>query len=448
MAGYTVLLLGERTREHSLAIGFNESPHVDKIYWPTTNAAAYSLPKVVKGDYSRLKSVSDYLTLAKDKGVNFATTGWESLLFGGTSDIFNANGVPFFGPGRAGAELERQKAYAKLFMTEFGIPTAPFAIFADPERAKEYIRQTKGQKFVKLSGPGDGKGSFPGFTEQEALQAVDTAREFGDPAKLLVVEDRLYGREASVQALLNTRGEVMVVLPVAKDYKRVGEMYRTDAADGMVARGDVGGQTGSMGCYSPPSFFTQNVARRTHERILSPLMHGLLKRGIDYCGVVYPGLMIDDSENPTVIEINVRPGSKEWEVISDRVKNDMLELMLGTMNGTLRQQDLKIADDYTVGVALVSGPIDGHPGYPASGYKTGYPIEGINKVDTDVRVLLGGVSSPDHGKTLITSGGTVAVVVASGKTLREAKEKALRNAESIRYANKFYRDDICYEEGV
>jgi len=240
---------------------------------------------------------------------------------------------------------------------------------------------------------------------------------------------------------------VLVVLPLSKDYKRVGEIYRKDSTGGMVARDDVGEQTGGMASYSPPSFFTETVDKRTYERILLPIQNGLLARGIDYCGVLYPALMIDD-EDPYVIEINTRPGSPELEVVWPRVENDIVEVMVGVMDGTLKQEDLRFIDNFTLGVVLASGPIDGHPGYPASGYKTGYKIEGLDEVDDDVTVFLGGTQSPDKGKTILTSGGRIAIVVASGKTPEEAKKKVLANAERIRYDNKYYRDDVAYEEGV
>lgn len=446
----TVMLIGSGTREHRIAKALNDSPYVKRIVWAPGNAGAYSLPKVVKGlDYSKLKVPQDYLRLAKESGVQFATTGMEQYLFQGIADEFRDNRIRFFGPGKTAAELERQKAVAKCYLTEWEVPTADFGIFASAEKAHGYIGAILGRKFVKVSGPALGKGALPGETREKALEAVYKAKEFGDSAKLLVIEDTLRGKEASDHVLLNTRplsGEpVFVRLRPSKDYKRVGRIYRKDAAKGMVAKGDTGAQTGGMAAYSPPSFCTKDVSENVKNRILSPIFTGLIGRGTEYCGVLYTALMIDNKD-PFVIELNVRPGSPESEVLD--YGKDIYEAMNGVIDGTLKQEDIHSADDYTVGVVLASGPIEDHPGYPEKDYKTGYRIEGLDEIDEDVDVLFGGVALAADGKTLITNGGRVMMLAAQDETAAKAKAKVIANAEKVRYDNKYYRDDVAYEEGV
>src|SRR3989338_479346 len=449
----TVMLIGSGTREHKMAKALNASPHVGKIIWAPGNAGAYSLPKVVKGlDYSKLRTPQDYLALAKETGVQFATTGMEQYLFQGMADTFRDNGIRFFGPGITGAELERQKAIAKCYLTEWGVPTADFGIFASAEKAGTHVFSEPPDKYVKVSGPALGKGALHARNSTEAMAAIYRAKkEFGDSAKLLVIEDTMLGTEASDHVFMNTRppegrNPVLLRQKLSKDYKRVGEIYRKDAAGGMVAKGDVGDQTGGMAAYSVPSFCTEEVSRNVHDRILLPIFSGLMDRGIEYCGVMYTALIIDNRGNPRVVEINVRPGSPESEVL-DQGK-DVYEAMNGVIDGKIEPEDAGLVKKFTVGIVLASGPVDGCLGYPDPNYKKGYPVEGLDEIDDDVGVLFGGVMSPDGGKTHITSGGRVMMLVASDEDPKKAKAKVLANAERVRYPNKYYRDDVAYEEGA
>ena len=347
--------------------------------------------------------------------------GNEEPLAHGLVDRLAVEGIAAFGPAQNAAEIESSKVFSKEFMARHSIPTAPFATFDAADAARAHIEAQSGALAVKADGLALGKGVIVTSSKQQALEALETImsqRAFGAAGDRVVIEQRLSGREVSAHAF--TDGETVAHLPFACDHKPVFD-------------GDQGPNTGGMGAYSPPDWLEEATADAIHRDVTETAIRAMMAEGRPYRGLLYPGLMITD-EGPQVIEFNCRFGDPEAQVLLPRLESDLLEVFWAVANNRLGAIELQWSSDACVGVVLASG------GYPGP-YEKGLPIEGLADLEAGVLVFHAGTARRDDG-ALVTAGGRVLTVVAMGATLADAREKAYRNVDRIRFEGRHFRRDI------
>jgi phosphoribosylamine--glycine ligase len=375
--------------------------------------------------------------------VDLTIVGPEVPLAGGIADTFRNQGLNIFGPTRDAAMIESSKTFAKDLMRRHGVPTAKAESFASYEAARRHLVSRDFPVVVKADGLTAGKGVTVAQTEAEAVRALSglmIEKQLGVAGERVLIEDCLEGQEVSVFAFVV--GSYVSTMVAACDYKRVGD-------------GDQGPNTGGMGSFSPPPFWTQDLDDRVRAEIMEPVALALATEGRPYSGVLYAGLMLT-SEGPMVIEFNCRMGDPETQAILPRLKTDLAELMAGTvasgdstatvgassMSGWPKLQDIAIdwAPSSCVGVVLASG---GYPGH----YETGHPIDGLSDLDADVTAFHAGTrlgtESAGLADTVVTNGGRVLTISACGDTLKEARERAYANVERVKFKDSFYRRDIA-----
>ncbi len=312
-------------------------------------------------------------------------------------------------------------------MQKYGIPCAQSASFSDYEQAKEYIQKQTPPIVVKADGLAAGKGVTIADSIPQALDALDEimkARAFGTAGDRVVIEECLSGKEMSTFAFSD--GTTVVPMVAACDYKRVYD-------------GDQGPNTGGMGSYSPPHFFTPTLARTVKETIMEPTIKAMAQEKRQYKGVLYGGLMVTGN-GPKVLEFNARFGDPEAQVTLPLLKTDLIDILLAVINGNLNQIDVEWSQDACVGVVMASA------GYPGS-YKTGFPISGLDKLDKDILVFHAGTKIGAEPGEVLTNGGRVLTVVATGSTIAEAREKVYNNIPRIHFEGCHYRKDIAEIKG-
>jgi phosphoribosylamine--glycine ligase len=419
-----ILLVGGGGREHALAWKMAQSPQLEQLFIAPGNAGTAELGTNVSigvEDFEGMKK------LVLDKGIDLVVVGPEAPLVAGIADFFKGDpelkDVPVVGPTQAGAELEGSKDFAKIFMRDNNIPTGDFRTFIDYSiyEGKDYLAKLDPPYVLKADGLAAGKGVLIIDDLEEAQQELENMLngKFGEASSKVVVEEHLTGIELSVFVL--TDGEGYVILPEAKDYKRIGE-------------GDTGLNTGGMGAVSPVPFAGEEFLKKVEDRIVKPTIKGLKDMGIDYKGFIFLGLM-NKGGDPYVIEYNVRMGDPEAEVVLPRIKTDFVELMKATAEGRLSEIDIELDGRTVTTVMLVSG------GYPGS-YEKGKEITGIDQVEGSVVFHAG---TKKEGEKVLTSGGRVIAVSSYGSSMKEALEASYRNAERIQFEGKYYRKDIGFD---
>lgn len=416
-----VLLLGSGAREHAIAWKLSQSPKLTSLYVapgnPGTADVATNLPVSVD-DFDAI------VRTCREQRIDLTIVGSEGPLAAGLVDRLLVEGFAAFGPTKAAAIIESSKVFSKEFMVRHGIPTAPFGVFHDESQAHRYIRlvdDTHGQLVVKAEGLALGKGVIVTAAAEEAHEAVTrmmSGGQFGASSARVVVEQRLFGPEVSAHAF--TDGQAVAHIPFSCDHKPIFD-------------GDKGPNTGGMGAYSPPGWFSDADQQWVRENVTEAVIKAMYDEGLPYKGVLYPGILCAD-EGMMVLEFNSRFGDPEAQVLFPRMESDLLEVMWAVANNKLGDIDLRWSDEACVGVVLASG------GYPGK-YETGLPIEGLDDLDPDVLVFHAGTSRQEDG-TLVTSGGRVLTVSALGPDLPAAREKAYRNVERIRFEGMHYRRDI------
>lgn len=422
-----ILLLGSGGREHALAWKINQSVWANPLYIAPGNPGTAGLGKNVDID------IKDFDAIAKfciGERIEMLIVGPEEPLVNGLYDFFKANealkDIYFIGPSKMGAQLEGSKAFAKAFMQRHGIPTAAYREFTvdNYEEGVAYLQQHSLPIVLKADGLAAGKGVVIAQSPVEAIAEFELMiqrAKFGEASRKVVVEDFLDGIELSVFAL--TDGKNYVLLPEAKDYKRIGE-------------GDTGLNTGGMGAVSPVPFATPGFMHKVEERIIKPTVAGLDKEGIEYTGFIFFGLISVKGE-PYVIEYNCRMGDPETEVVMPRLESDLVGLCVAA---TQKELHLVKVDTDPRAAATVMAVSRGYP----SGYEKGYPISGLGESYGKQSIIFQAGTTQKDGE-IVTSGGRVLCVSSYGKDIAEAVNTSLDVLEYIRYDGIYYRTDIGYE---
>lgn len=416
-----VLIIGNGGREHALAWKISQSPLTDRVFVAPGNAGTAGVGEnvAISGtDFPKL------IRFAKDNDVGLTIVGPETPLVLGIVDEFTKAGLKVFGPSKLAAELEGSKVFCKDLLRNADVPTADYRTFNNVERALTFLREREDVPVVvKADGLAAGKGVIVCNGRNEALEAVERIGknfEFGDAGKRIVIEERLDGREASVLAI--TDGQTILTLPPAQDHKRAYD-------------GDAGPNTGGMGAYCPAPLVDEEMLRWIEGHVLVPTVHAMKRARRPFRGVLYAGLMLTN-QGPKVLEYNVRFGDPECQPILMRLKSDLLELLLATVDGTLDQIAPPVWDDRpSVCVVMAS---EGYPGK----YVSGRPIRGLDEAAkiADVQVFHAGTSLKDG--QVVTDGGRVLGVTALGSSISAAKLQAYTAVKAIRWDGAWCRKDI------
>ncbi len=416
------LVVGNGGREHAIAWKLHASSLVSELLVAPGNAGTEQLGRNVPIEAEDIDGLLDF---ALEASVDITVIGPEAPLAAGIADRFREAGLSVFGPSAAAARIESSKSFAKELMIRHGVPTGAAKAFDDPETALTYVSGLPAPVVVKADGLTAGKGVVVAHTSDEALGAVRriiVEREFGDAGERVLIEECLEGPEVSVFAFVD--GEFVSALLAACDYKRAGD-------------GDVGPNTGGMGSFSPPPFWTPGLEERVRHEIMEPVARALVEMGAPYRGVLYAGLMLTD-EGPKVIEFNCRLGDPETQAILPRLKIDLAEVIISAVTGELNATPLEWSPSACVSVVVASG------GYPVS-YNTGHPIHGLETLDEEVTVFHAGTRrvSVNGSHDVVTDGGRVLTLSALGPTLEKARQKVYANIGRIRFEDSFYRGDIA-----
>ncbi|HDS83577.1 MAG TPA: phosphoribosylamine--glycine ligase [Phycisphaerales bacterium] len=415
-----VLLVGSGGREHALAWKLAQSKKLDHLYIAPGNPGTAAFGTNVEISDTDIDNLVEF---ARAKQIDLAVIGPEDPLAAGAVDAFAAAGIKAFGPSAAAAKLEADKAFAKQIMRANSIPTAESRMFTDFKDAKAYIASRDEAVVVKAAGLAKGKGVFVCDEPSEAILAAERIMVdglFGDAGRVVVVEDKLLGQEASILAFVD--GRSIYVMETAQDHKPIGE-------------GDTGDNTGGMGAYSPAPIVTDKLLAQIVREVLVPTVDGMNRNETPYKGVLYAGMMLTQG-GPRVLEFNVRFGDPETQPILMRMKGDLLEVMLAVCEGRLDQVSLDWDKRPAVCVVMASG------GYPGS-YEKGKVIQGLEeagKMD-DVMVFHAGTAKRDG--EIVTSGGRVLGVTALGETIARAKARAYEAVDKISFEGATYRRDIA-----
>lgn len=415
-----VLIVGSGGREHAIAMAAAKSPRVDKIYCAPGNAGIAALAECVNIGAMEFEKLAAF---AKERAIDLTIIGMDDPLVGGIVDVFEAEGLKVFGPRKNAAILEGSKAFSKDLMKKYHIPTAAYENFTDADKALEYLENAKFPVVLKADGLALGKGVLICNTLEEAKAGVKEImqdKKFGTAGNTMVIEEFMTGREVSVLSF--TDGKTIRIMSSAQDHKRAED-------------GDKGLNTGGMGTFSPSPFYTKEVDEFCKKYIYQATVDAMASEGRPFTGIIFFGLMLTP-EGPKVLEYNARFGDPEAQVVLPRMKNDMIDVMEACIEGKLDTIDLQFEDNAAVCVILASD------GYPVS-YEKGFEIKGLEAFEgqKDYFCFHAGTKFDDAGR-IVTNGGRVLGVTATGSNLKDARAKAYKAAEWVQFDNKYLRHDI------
>ena len=415
-----VLIIGSGGREHAIAASVAKSPRVSKIYCAPGNAGIGTVAECVPIGAMEFEALAAF---AKENEIDLTIVGMDDPLVGGIVDVFEAAGLKVFGPRANAAILEGSKAFSKDLMKKYGIPTAAYETFDDPQKAIAYLESAKMPIVLKADGLALGKGVLICNTKEEAIAGVHEImmdKKFGDAGNHMVVEEFMTGREVSVLSFVD--GKTIRIMASAQDHKRAKD-------------GDQGLNTGGMGTFSPSPFFTDEVRAFCEANIFQKTVDAMAAEGRPFQGVIFFGLMLTE-DGPKVLEYNARFGDPEAQVVLPRMKNDIIDVMEACVDGTLDQIKLEFEDNAAVCVVLASD------GYPVS-YEKGFVISGLEKFDeADGYYCFHAGTKKNEDGAFITNGGRVLGVTAKGATLPEARANAYQATEWVSFENKYMHHDI------
>ena len=423
-----LLVIGSGGREHALVWKLAQSPHATQLWCAPGNAgigrerlAANGAP--VENVSLPAEDLPKLLAFAREKKPDLTVVGPDNPLALGIVDLFQQNRLRIWGPNQKAAQFESSKVFSQQFMERHGIPTARSGMFDDPAAARKFAETLDGKCAVKADGLALGKGVLICGNVAGANKAIDeilVGKAFGAAGSKIVIQEFLEGVEISLHALCD--GRTAKLFPTSQDHKR--------ALDG-----DRGLNTGGMGTYSPTPFLTDAQLADAAKKILEPFMRGCAAEGIDYRGILYPGVMLT-KDGPKVLEFNARFGDPETQVYLTRLENDLVELLDASVNGTLAGVELKWNPLASVCVVMASG------GYPG-GYAKGKSIRGLDDAARLPHTKVFHAGTAKSGDHIVTSGGRVLGVTALGKDLRGAQQAAYAAVEKISFDGAQFRRDIA-----
>lgn len=418
-----ILLIGNGGREHAIGNSIVNSPSFQnsELIFTSPNAGLEKIatPVDIKPD-----DVSELLKFAVENKIDFTIVGTEVPLSLGLADEFRANGLKVFGPGKRAARIESSKIFAKELMFDAGIPTAKYRAFSDVdvEDSFEYIKTLQYPIVIKADGLAAGKGVVIADTETDAVNFIDDLvknKIHGDAGLSFIIEEFLTGQELSVFVI--TDGSNFKILPPAQDHKRIGD-------------GDTGPNTGGMGAYAPASkFLNDELIKKIEDRIITKTLNALSQKDSEFKGCLYCGLIVDENNNPSVIEFNCRFGDPETQAVLQLIESDFLQLLFSSEDGNISDYDLRIKDGYACTVVAASG------GYPAD-YEKGKVIAGLDEIN-DCNVFHCGTKI-DQGHIVSNGGRVLAVTSYDDTSLENALKKAYDCIEKIYFEKIYYRKDI------
>lgn len=408
------LIVGSGGREHALGWKLSQSKHVEKLFYAPGNGGTQNNVSIQVDEIDKLAE------FAKQNDC-FTVVGPEAPLAAGIIDVFEQKNLKAFGPTKAAAQLESSKVWAKNFMKKYGIPTSPFEVFDDYDKAKDYVASLDYDVVIKADGLAAGKGVIVCSGKEEAYDAIDSMLvkgTFGKAGEKIIAEKRIDGTEASYIALCD--GNVAIPMATSQDHKRIFD-------------DDKGPNTGGMGAYSPTHAIDDALADQIQTEIIDKTIHAMKSEGMAFKGFLYAGIMIKDNK-PYVLEFNARMGDPECQPILVRMESDLYEYLSAAVDGTLKEKPpISWKQQSAVCVVLAS------KGYPGS-YPKGEEITGFDSLNTDVVVFHAGTKKED-GK-ILTSGGRVLGVTALGNSLLDAITTAYAAVDKISWKSKYFRTDI------
>lgn len=415
-----VLVIGGGGREHAICWKLSKSPKVDELYCAPGNAGIAEVAKCVDIGVMDFEKIADF---AKKEAFDLVVVGPDDPLAGGIVDVLEEKGLRVFGPRKNAAILEGSKAFSKDLMKKYGIPTAAYETFDTPEAALKYLETAPVPIVLKADGLALGKGVLICNTREEAKEGVKTLmldKQFGHAGDRIVVEQFMTGREVSVLSFVD--GKTIKIMTSAQDHKRAKD-------------GDQGLNTGGMGTFSPSPFYTKEVDEFCRKYIYQATVDAMKSEDREFKGIIFFGLMLT-ADGPKVLEYNARFGDPETQVVLPRMKNDIVDVFEACIDGTLDQIDLQFEDNAAVCVVLASA------GYPEH-YEKGKKITGLeNFKDKDGYYVFHAGSKFDAEGNILTNGGRVLGVTATGKDLKEARANAYKATEWVDFENKYMRHDI------
>jgi len=417
-----ILIIGGGGREHALAWKLAKSDRVRKIYVAPGNGGTASGSLIIEN--IDLNKTDELISFAKKNHIGLTVVGPEVPLSEGIVDDFQKNNLKIFGPSKAAAQLESSKEFAKDFMRRHNIPTASYQTFTDLNKAKEYVKKNRVPIVIKADGLAAGKGVIIAENKPEAFKALELMlidNAFGDSGARVVIEEYLEGEEASF--IVISDGDSILPLASSQDHKRLLD-------------NDMGPNTGGMGAYSPAPIVTEDVHNKIMAQVIEPTIKGMKSDGINFCGFLYAGLMIDKNNNIKTLEFNCRMGDPETQPILFRLKSDLLPVLLDATNNQLHKSQIEWEDNSSITVVMAS---KNYPDQP----ELGDIIYGLDSENLSTNTFIFHAGTTLENGKIKTSGGRVLGVTAKEKSLKEAKEKVYQLVKKIKFNGAQYRKDIA-----